>query len=47
MKEAFFFIRPTADTDASKLTLNKDEMWFEGYDQVFSAFCCRIPDPVF
>lgn len=33
MKEAFFFIRPTADTDASKLTLNKDEMWFEGYDQ--------------
>ena len=33
MKEAFLFIRPTADTDASKLTLNKDEMWFEGYDQ--------------
>lgn len=33
MKEAFFFIRPTADTDASELTLNKDEIWFEGYDQ--------------
>lgn len=32
MKEAFFFIRPKADTKASELTLNKDEMWFEGYE---------------